>query len=427
MIELIHQNRFCGRHLSSFERNLARPRHRWYEFKEGFSEELVQEAIQTVRAERGNRQQTLRILDPFSGSGTTLVTALRHRHKAIGIEVNPFLAFAAQAKCSSGTWKRADFESDIEKLMEEATIEIPSPLEGQSTFCQGNGSDKWLFNRSVLRGFTSLDRGIRKKRRFAKVLRLCLFASLMDCCNAKRDGKCLRYKPDWQSLGYASTDLLRRFRVRAEQAFDDVETVSFTDDSATVVCGDARSMIGTVRSSSIDLIVTSPPYLNSFDYSDVYRPELFAGGFVATNDELMKIRLQTLRSHVQAQWEPAKLVASPLLGPMLDHLQSSKKSLWSVRIPEMVKAYFEDMRGIFLLLCKACKPDAQVWLVVSTSAYAGIEIPVDLILADCAIQSGFHLVGINVLRELRASGQQWSELSVGRRMPLRESLIILRK
>ena len=47
----------------------------------------------------------------------------------------------------------------------------------------------------------------------------------------------------------------------------------------------------------------SPPYLNSFDYSDVYRPELFAAGFVSANSKLRKIRKKTLCSHVQVKRE----------------------------------------------------------------------------------------------------------------------------
>lgn len=425
--ELIHESRFCGRQLSSFDRNLGRPRHRWYEFKEGFSDELVQEAISSVITERRNRQLPLRVLDPFSGSGTTLVTALRHGHVATGIEVNPFLAFAATAKCVPGTWKTSDFESDIEQLMSASAVEVPSHLEGLSTFCQGGTTEKWLFNRSVLRGFAALDREIRRKRRFARPLRLSLFASLMDCCNARRDGKCLRYRKDWKSLGFSSTELRLQFRQRVKQVIDDINPNPFPKNAANVICDDSREALRKLAPQSFDLVVTSPPYLNSFDYSDVYRPELFAGGFVANNSELMRIRLTTLRSHVQAKWESAQGIASSLLNPVLDHLRSNKNSLWCGRIPEMVQAYFEDMKKIFESVYRVCKPGAQVWLVVSTSAYAGIEIPVDLILADCATKSGFHMGGIFVLRELRASGQQWSDLRNSAPMPLRESLLIFKR
>ena len=66
----------------------------------------------------------------------------------------------------------------------------------------------------------------------------------------------------------------------------------------------------------------------------------------------------------------------------------------------------------------------QVWLVVSTSAYGGVHIPVDLIVADAANQAGFDLEGVYKLRHLRAAGQQWKQFKIVA-PPLRESLVIL--
>jgi SAM-dependent methyltransferase len=79
--------------LSSFVLNRLLPRHRWFEFKEGFSAELVRIAISEANSKRP------RILDPFSGSGTTVVEAARQGCSATGIEVNPFLVDVARAKC----------------------------------------------------------------------------------------------------------------------------------------------------------------------------------------------------------------------------------------------------------------------------------------------------------------------------------------
>lgn len=69
--------------------------------------------------------------------------------------------------------------------------------------------------------------------------------------------------------------------------------------------------------------------------------------------------------------------------------------------------------------------NAQLWFVVSTSAYAGVEIPVDLILADIASKQGWNLVSVNALRKLRTSSQCVDDDL--QRVKLRESLIICRK
>jgi hypothetical protein len=64
---------------------------------------------------------------------------------------------------------------------------------------------------------------------------------------------------------------------------------------------------------------------------------------------------------------------------------------------------------------------------VSTSAYAGIEVPVDLILAEIATRNGWGLREIGVLRYLRSAGQHWHRVDVhGAQGPrLRESVVML--
>jgi hypothetical protein len=75
-----------------------------------------------------------------------------------------------------------------------------------------------------------------------------------------------------------------------------------------------------------------------------------------------------------------------------------------------VRTYFADLA----LVCQEVHPllrrGGKAWIVVSTSGYAGVELPVDLIMGDVVSKSGWKLCGIYVLRELRAAGQYWSRL-----------------
>jgi DNA modification methylase len=191
---------------------------------------------------------------------------------------------------------------------------------------------------------------------------------------------------------------------------------------------DSRELADRVPKQRFDLCVTSPPYLNSFDYSDVYRPEMFLAGLVTDNKQLMRIRLRTVRSHVQANWKaPIKASFGTIYAKILKDILNRKDELWSARIPQMIQAYFEDMEELLAALTERANPSALLKIVVATSAYGGVVVPVDLILAEIAEQVGWELHDVQVVRRLRSSAQLWKHEDRDKKVPeLRESVVILK-
>ena len=209
---------------------------------------------------------------------------------------------------------------------------------------------------------------------------------------------------------------------------EDIDTERPLDITPHVEIADSRHQLPE-RFRGFKLCVTSPPYLNSFDYTDIYRPELFLGDFVRSAQDLRELRHRTVRSHVQACWKlPIESDFGSLFLECYEAISAKRADLWNRRIPEMVQAYFEDLRVVLRRLRALARDDAAVWLAVSTSAYAGVEVPVDLILAHIGTQAGWSLREVYVLRHLRSSGQHHKRLSSteGESInPLRESLVIL--
>src|SRR5690606_13247838 len=140
---------------------------------------------------------------------------------------------------------------------------------------------KWLFNIPISRSFeggwrasAALSPNVRR------LVRLALFGAAMDTCNATRDGKCLRYRPDWIRQDFGRRDFLAALDARVECMGEDLSKAPRGLTRAPIKVGDSRRLVRGMEKNAFELCVTSPPYLNSFDYSDVYRPELFLGGFV---------------------------------------------------------------------------------------------------------------------------------------------------
>ncbi len=80
----------------TFTDNMKLPIHRWYRYSAGFSAEWVEQEI--LDHLNNNRDANMRILDPFAGSGTTLLAAESTQTKAVGFEPHPFIHRVAKAK-----------------------------------------------------------------------------------------------------------------------------------------------------------------------------------------------------------------------------------------------------------------------------------------------------------------------------------------
>ena len=88
--------------------------HDWYLMPESYSDPLIVEAIERFGVDLGDN-----ILDPFSGTGTTVVTAVQNGVNGIGLEVNPFLCFASSVKLNWAV-NLSDFRVTLTHLFDEA-------------------------------------------------------------------------------------------------------------------------------------------------------------------------------------------------------------------------------------------------------------------------------------------------------------------
>lgn len=403
------------RNVSTAGDTINASRHRWYYYKEGFSPSLVENAIDTLGLTSSDV-----IIDPFNGSGTVTLTAATKGIKSFGFEVNPFTAFIAKTKVESANI--TTFDNVCQDVLAGVKRQKKSPLLTFSTFSEYSNKSKWLFNADILNSFEGGISMLNKVNdsNLQDILKLSLIGSTMDNSNARRDGKCLRYKNHWKELGFDKSQYIKALERRLLAIREDLAKEE-TLTAPKIVCGDSRAIIAQELNENFSLCITSPPYLNTFDYTDIYRPELFLGQFVNSMSELYDLRLRTVRSHVQAKWnKPCQSNFGTLYDVALREIVQRQENLMHKDIPIMIQAYFEDMQNILSVLRNKAKKDAELWLVVSTSAYAGIEIPVDMIIGEIGNKVGWYLKDIGVLRYLKKRKNKYSsEIN-----QLRESVVI---
>jgi 16S rRNA G966 N2-methylase RsmD len=377
---------------------------RWFHFKEAFSPEFVSAAIASL----GYRPT--HVIDPFGGSGTSAITSQLLSINATTVEVNPFLADVIKAKLSPLTGERLlSAAADFHAQLQDTPADLSRLAHLPPTFIEVEGKDRWIFPRDVAcrlsQYLTCIDAidDIDVQRFF----RVVLGAVLVDCSNVYVNGKGRRYRSAWRLNQPTPEKLDLYFGQQFNTSFEDVLRFERRPRSrVTVVNGDSRTALQQVQEKA-DLIVFSPPYPNSFDYTDIYNVELWVLGYIGSSVDNLALRNQTLRSHVQIRrsFEGPK-GRSKKLDSVLDALGNRRDTLWDSTIPEMVGAYFRDLELVLEQSQRLLESTGRVMMVVGDSRYADVRIEVAAILAELAKSMGFGRVTTREVRQMRASAQQ---------------------
>ena len=392
---------------------------KWRRFKEAFDPELVERALTETRA------SVRHISDPFGGSGTTALAAQFLGVRPTTIEVNPFLADLIEAKVASVDFNRTSalYRQIIERVLTNGEPADPIFEGAPSTFVEPGRNGRYIFPRKVARRILAYRAAINDiadpvHRRLFRVI---LASAAVPSSNIIVSGKGRRYRGRWKERESPPRVVDDLFRDGMLQAIQDLRKFSKRKClEYRVIRGDARQL--TEEIGSHDLSVFSPPYPNSFDYTDVYNVELWAMGYLDGGDANKRLRQSTLNSHVQLirRFDSAG-VKSLALTRSIAALRDVRNRLWNRHIPEMFGAYARDMWIVMRKLSEVLRPLGRVYIVVGDSSYAGVVIPVARIISEIAQTVGYDVVELEPFRSMRSSPQQ------GGIPELRETLVILER
>jgi hypothetical protein len=392
----------------------------WRNFKEAFAPELVGQAFEETSAALG--RPVKRSVDPFGGSGTTALASQFLGVHPTTIEVNPYLADLIEAKLNSYDVDAllGDYIRVVQNFTDVETEHFPGAPE---TFVQPGKAGRYLFSRQIAARLAGLRNAVLALENEAhrRLLRVLLCSIAVGLSNVVVSGKGRRYRRGWEKRPHAVDEVLTAFDFAFVRAAYDIRR--YRNRSCLkfdLRRGDARVL--TPASGEYDVAVFSPPYPNSFDYTDVYNVELWVGGYLTGRESNLELRASTLRSHVQMKrsYETADLKSSKL-DLVVGELERVRGELWNSTIPDMVRAYFDDMNLIMSKLSTALVPGGRAYMVVGDSRYHGVQVPVAEILIELVTELGFQKVAEEPFRSMRASPQQ------GGKPELLETLITLQR
>lgn len=270
------------------------PFQRWYRFNEAFA----------PRA------------DPFGGSGTTALTCQFLGIRPTTIEVNPFLADLIEAELARYDVmplmagfrlvvdRAAAARPDVAALAAALAAALPP------SFVEPGVKGRWIFARGVAERVLALREAIETlpPGSSATLFRVLLGSVLIGCSNVVISGKGRRYRSGWQARKVRAAAVGRAFEAAFLEAVEDICRYGGRPcEDYAVLRGDSRKLAADV--GPIDFALFSPPYPNSFDYTDVYNVELWMLGYLRDTEGNRSLREGTLRSHVQVKRAYGRCVA----------------------------------------------------------------------------------------------------------------------
>ena len=374
--------------------------HRWFNFVAGFAPEFV-----SLHCPSGTGSL---ILDPFAGCGTTLVEAQTLGHRAIGFEPHPFFARIARAKIGSRpTTSRLD-------LIETTLLSgLQSPLSYSILAPAAETFLLKLFQHVTLERLLGAREAVMAGDLATDDLTFLVLSRVVELCStAKIDG--IYKAPTSTKTATAPETAVRDviFEIRC-----DVERLTrLRDIEPARLYSTSSEDMKLVETGSVDVAITSPPYLNNFDFAEMTRMHLYFWGLCGSWREITeKVRSKlvvntttALTGHRDKQSSYRREVSSTLL-PELDSLVNNLSAERRLRAGKkdynlLVFPYFAQMTRILRETLRCLRNGGRAHVVVADAAFYGIHVSTPQLLAAIMSDLGYKDVSCAKLRD---RGQRW--------------------
>ena len=409
-----------NRRVVSYQANKAMPGLRWVKYKEGFSAELVHDALRVADGP---------VLDPFAGLGTTALVAGASGRHATAFEIMPVGARTASA--ISWVARQSDAD-DIKRTGKRLIRALESRAEPPADYrFQHVAITQHAFSADT-------EDAIAKARAFLarvrdKGLRLLLDVACMSVLEeasfTRKDGQYLRWdnRCGRDLRGGMNKGRIPGYREALERRLDEIVrdfpalSSRFGGSAPQIVEGSALTELPKLADDSVGLTVTSPPYANRYDYTRTYALELAWLGydkaaFGALRQALVSATVENRSKELQLERDyprrdtlhqaKAAVASQAALAEVLHILQGRRAELSNPHVIRLVANYFSEMALVVAELARVTRPGGKVVMVNDNVQYHGEEVPVDLILAAIAEDCGFVCEEIGMLARGKGNASQ---------------------
>ena len=394
---------------------------RWYRYPAGFSPSSLKLALDAACVSEAVRT----VVDPFAGTGSVGTAAVLRGATFVGLEAHPEIAQLADLK-----FQRPGPATGLAKAAASIANECGLlPIDNEHDLVRRCFDDSTLSKLVGLReSICSVAQGI-----WSDHLKWALLGTLRDVAVVKVGWPYLR-----PALARCAPhrDPIKRFLQRAQWMAEDLAGAADPFGS-TVTAGDSRESGPWARVSeqqSFDACVSSPPYLNNFDYADATRLELYFWGSAGSWKEMCNtVRTGMVVATTQQTTKPIAHVAHDRLSmyptferdlkPLISQLEAERRNRGRGKEYDRVIApYFLGLAGVLSNLFESLRPGARIAWIIGDSAPYGVYINTPSLVVSLAADLGFEPVED---LEVRARGQRWKSSGMRHSVSLTERMVTM--
>ncbi|HKY38679.1 MAG TPA: DNA methyltransferase [Polyangiaceae bacterium] len=384
----------------TFRGNLRSTRHGWLRLTPAYSVQLVRELLEQ------RSLPNLPVLDPFCGTGTTLVACAEQGIACRTVDINPFLCWLAEAK--SRSYSAAEL-TKAEQLVERMA-RVASKGRGRGWVPALHRIEKWWDEATLSalsRAFAELQ-GKRGKARDLAALAFCRTLIDVGHVSFRHQSMSFRKRAGGADVGAVLRAAFAALRGAAAQPL--------TGADAQALVGDARQLTTLLPKNSCGSVITSPPYCNRMSYIRELRPYMYWLGFLDDGRQAGELDWQAIggtwgsATSQLMTWEPERRLELPKVRNLMRRIAEHSPVL-----ARYVERYFTDMDRHVGGVAHVVARGAELHYVIGNSKFFDVVVPAQTLLSDLFARHGFVGARTRVLRRRTSKKELFEYLVSARR------------
>lgn len=327
------------------------------------------------------------VLDPFAGSGTTLVEAVINGRKGLAVDFDKLSQLLCKSKTMILTRKQINKVRDMQShLFDKGDLNGFSPdlHNTHHWFPEENINDLLTLKSNIEHVYKET-----KDEQIYNFLLVC-FASIIKKCS---------FADDVSPKPYVSTrikkiplSVKKTFNKTINTYLDFIEQYSDKKaEECIILAEDARDIHAPKYNGKVDLAITSPPYINAFDYVRSLRLENAWLGFYGDTNIINIKRKQVGSEYISSKIYTQKIQKTSInkLDTIIDSIRKKDK-----KRAYIVWKFFNDMGKNFSEVNRLLKKGGHYIIVIGNSKIRGINIPTHELFIEIAEKKGYKVMNV---------------------------------